>query len=57
MRTDWSVPVVGDFSIKSILEIISSTDEHELYEGAMFKNNDELKTSLGKYALMEKFEY
>ena len=51
MRTDWSVPDVGDFSIESIPEIIPSTDEHELYEGAMFKNKDELKTSLGKYAL------
>ena len=57
MRTDWSVPGVGDFSIQSIPEIISSTDEHELYEGAMFKNKDELKTSLDKYALKQKFEY
>ena len=51
MRTDWSVPSVGDFSIESIPEIIPSTDEHELYEGAMFKNKDELKTTLGKYVL------
>ena len=56
-RTDWSVPSVGDFSIENILEIIPSIDEHELYEGAMFKNKDELKTSLGKYALKQKFEY
>ena len=48
VRTDWSVPGVRDFSIESILEIIPSTDEHELYEGTMFKNKDELKTSLGK---------
>ena len=48
VRTDWSVPGVGDFSIESILEIIPSTNEHELYEGAMFKNKDELKTFLGK---------
>ena len=51
MSTDWSVLGVGDFSIESILEIIPSTDEHELYEGAIFKNKDELKTSLDKYAL------
>ena len=51
MRTDWSILGVGDFSIESILEIIPSIDEHELYEGAIFKNKDELKTSLGKYAL------
>ena len=51
VRTDWSVPGVGDFSIESIPEIILSIDEHELYEGAIFKNKDELKTSLGKYAL------
>ena len=57
MRTDWSVPSVGGFSIQSIPKIIPSTDEHELYEGAMFKNKDELKTSLGKYALKQKFEY
>ena len=57
MRTDWSIPSVGDFSIESILEIISSTDEHELYEGVMFKNKDELKTSLRKYVLKQKFEY
>ena len=57
MRTDWSVPGVGDFSIESIPEIIPLTDEHELYEGAMFKNKDKLKTSLGKYALKQKFEY
>ena len=50
-RTDWSVPGVGDFSIESMPKIIPSTDEHELYKGAMFKNKDELKTSLGKYAL------
>ena len=43
MRTDWNVPGVGDFSIEGIPEIIPSTDEHELYEGAMFKNKDELK--------------
>ena len=57
MRTDWSVLGVGDFSIKSISEIIPSTNEHELYEGAMFKNKDELKTSLDKYQLKQKFEY
>ena len=57
MRTDWNVLGVGDFSIESIPEIILSTDEHELYEGAMFKNKDELKTSLSKYALKQKFEY
>ena len=57
VRTTWSVPGVGDFFIESIPEIISSTDEHELYEGAMFKNKDELKTSLGKFALKQKFEY
>ena len=51
MRTDWSVPGVGDFSIESIPEIIPSTDEHELYKGAIFKNKDELKTTLSKYAL------
>ena len=51
MRTNWNVPSVGDFFIESIPEIISSTDEHELYKGAMLKNKDELKTSLGKYAL------
>ena len=51
VRTDWSVPSVGDFSIQSISKIIPSTDEYERYEGAMFKNKDELKTSLGKYAL------
>ena len=57
VRTDWSVPGLGDFSIESIPEIIPSTDEHELYECTMFKNKDELKTSLGKYALKQKFEY
>ena len=57
VRTYWSVPGVGDFSIESIPEIILSIDEHELYEGAMFKNKDELKTLLGKYALKQKFEY
>ena len=57
MRTNWSVLGVGDFSIESIPKIISSTNEHELYEGAIFKNKDELKTSLGKYALKQKFEY
>ena len=51
VRTDWSVPSVEDFSIESIPEIIPLTDEHELYESAMFKNKDELKTSLDKYAL------
>ena len=43
--------VLEFFSIESIPEIIPSTDEQELYEGAMFKNKDELKTSFGKYAL------
>ena len=57
VRTNWSVPGVGDFSIQSISKIIPSTDEHELYENAMFKSKDELKTSLGKYALKQKFEY
>ena len=57
VRIDWTVPGVGDFSIQSIPEIILSTDEYELYEGAIFKNKDELKTSLGKYALKQKFEY
>ena len=57
VRRDWNVPGVGDFSIESIPSIIPSTDEHELYEGAMFKKKDELKTSLGKYALKQKFEY
>ena len=51
VRTYWSVLGVRDFSIQSIPEIIPSTDEHELYEGAMFKNKDELKTLLGEYAL------
>ena len=52
VRTDWSVPGAGDFSIESIHSIIPSTDEHELYEGAMFKNKDELKKkTLDKYAL------
>ena len=40
VRTDWSVSGVGDFSIESIPEIIPSTDEHELSEGAMFKNKN-----------------
>ena len=57
MRTNWSVPGVGDFSIKSIPSMIPSTDEHKLYEGVMFKNKDELKTTLGKYVLKQKFEY
>ena len=57
MRTDWNVLGVRDFLIESISEIIPSTDEHELYEGVMLKNKDELKTSLGKYALKQKFEY
>ena len=57
MRIDWSVFYVGDFSIESTPKVIPSTDEHELYEGAMFKNKDELKISLGKYALKQKFEY
>ena len=51
VRTNWSVSGIGDFSIESIPSIIPSTDEHELYEGVMFKNKDELKTTLGKYAL------
>ena len=37
--------------------MIPSTDEHKLYEGVMFKNKDELKTTLGKYVLKQKFEY
>ena len=37
VRRDWNVPGVGDFSIESIPSIIPSTDEHELYKGAMFK--------------------
>ena len=57
VRTNWNVPGVGGFSIESIPEIIPSTDEHELYEGVMFKNKDELKTSLDKYALKQNFEY
>ena len=57
MRTNWSVPDVRDFSIESILSIIPSTDEHKLYECAIFKNKDELKISLGKNALKQKFEY
>ena len=57
MRTDWSVPGVGDFYIKRIPSIIPSTDEYELYEGAMSKNKDELKITLGKYVLKQKFEY
>ena len=57
MRTDYSVLGVEDFSIESIPKIIPSIDEHELYEGAMFKNKDELKTLLDKYALKQKFEY
>ena len=28
-----------------------------MYEGAMFKNKDELKTTLVKYALKQKFKY
>ena len=57
MKTDWSVPGVENFFIESIPSIIPSTDEHELYEGAIFKNKDKLKIVLGKYALKQKFEY
>ena len=56
MRTNLSVLGVRDFSIESIHSIIPSIDENELYEGVMFKNKDELKTTLGKYALKQKFE-
>ena len=37
--------------------MIPSTYEHEIYEGAMFMNKDELKCALGKLALKVKFEY
>ena len=57
MRRDRSIPSVGDYPIESIHSIIPSTDEHEWYKSAMFKNKDELKTLLGKYALKQKFEY
>ena len=57
VRRVWIVPGVGDYSIKSIPSIISSTNEHELYKGAMFKNKDKLKTTLGKHTLKQKFEY
>ena len=57
MKTNWSVPGVENFFIESIPSIIPSIDEHKLYEGAMFKNKNELKTALGKYALKYKFEY
>ena len=47
MRTNWSVPSVGDFSIESIPSVIPSTNEHELHEYAMFKNKDKLKNNIG----------
>ena len=51
VRINWSVLGVGDFSIENIHSIIPSIDKHELYETAMFKNKNGLKTALGKYAL------
>ena len=37
--------------------MIPSTDEHEIYEGAMFMSKNELKYALGKFALKVKFKY
>ena len=37
--------------------MIPSRDEHVLYKGEMFISKDKLKTTLGKLALKDKFEY
>ena len=37
--------------------MIPSIDEHVLYKGAMFISKNELKTTLGRIALKDKFEY
>ena len=57
VKREWSVPSAGDYPIQTIPLIIPSTDEHVLYKGAMFMSKDELKTTLGRFALKEKFEY
>ena len=37
--------------------MISLTDEHVLYKSVMFMKKDELKITLKKLALKDKFEY
>ena len=46
-----------DYSIQTIPTMIPSTNEQEIYEGAIFISKDELKCALGKLALKVKFEY
>ena len=46
-----------DYSIQTIPTMIPSTNEHEIYESAIFMSKGELKCTLGKLALKVKFEY
>ena len=57
MRRELRVPGFGDYSIQTNPLRIPSTDEHVLYKGAMFMSKNELKTTLGRLVLKDKFEY
>ena len=57
MRRKWRVPSSEDYTIQTISIMMSSTDDHVLYKGETFMRKNELKTTLGRLTLKEKFEY
>ena len=57
MNRQWKILGLEDYSIQTILTVMSATSNNGIYKGRMFVSKEKLNMTLGLFALKEKFEY